>query len=557
MGEVQLCADHRIGRQVAMKVIRGGQAETEEVRARFLREARVQAQLEHPAIVPVYDLGFNDEGQVYFTMKRIRGRTLDSVVDALREGDPDPSLARRRLLTAFAQVCLAVDFAHQRGVLHRDLKPANLMIGEYGEVYVLDWGLAKISAHPSDDPEVDLEGLAEGDSHDTDPRRLLGTPGYIAPEQLEGNSSPRSDVYALGAILFELLTHEFLNLGEAPLVRIGSTIDGPDARASVRRPDLDIPPELDQLCQRATATAVSERFASARELHDALERVLDGDRNVELRKQYAERAAEEAQTLADAAIAGDDASRAPAMRAIARTLGLDPGHKGALSHLAKLLASPPTHLPPEAARALDDTQDEQARLESRHGALGFVSFVIYVPLVLWMGLRDATWLTIATTCMLASAAVLYYTSRQPAPRRRQWFTAAVGTLALVSLYRLFGAFVFLPTIIVGHVVSYATSPDPKLRWGAVGMGILGLCAAAAADWWGLFARQSEAIAGALTINPGIASFPDGPTQLVLLLASIGLVSTPVVIIGRTRDALTRARRRIETQAWHFRQMLDS
>ncbi len=144
MGEVRLARDARIGREVAVKTMRreiGARGES-----RFLREARVQGQLEHPAIVPVYDLGVTRDGETYFTMKRVRGRSLDSILEALAAGELDTvaEFTRRRLLTAFSQVCLAVEFAHARGVLHRDLKPANIMIGDFGEVYVLDWGLAKV-----------------------------------------------------------------------------------------------------------------------------------------------------------------------------------------------------------------------------------------------------------------------------------------------------------------------------------------------------------------------------------------------------------------------------
>ncbi|MEO6417977.1 MAG: protein kinase, partial [Polyangiaceae bacterium] len=133
MGEVRLIKDGRIGREVAMKVIRPGHGSRSDLRSRFLREARVQGQLEHPAIVPVYDLGVDPNGASYFTMKRVRGMTLEEVLDGLRKRDADATIeySRRKLLTAFGSVCLAIDFAHARGVIHRDLKPGNVMLGGF------------------------------------------------------------------------------------------------------------------------------------------------------------------------------------------------------------------------------------------------------------------------------------------------------------------------------------------------------------------------------------------------------------------------------------------
>ena len=141
MGEVLLAKDICIGREVVMKMIRTDQqGSSGEVEARFVREACIQGQLEHPAIVPVYDLGNTPNGDTYFTMRRIRGETLKDVLKGLRESDPAmlARFSRRKLLSAFSNICLAIDFAHTRGIVHRDLKPANIMLGDFGEVYVID-----------------------------------------------------------------------------------------------------------------------------------------------------------------------------------------------------------------------------------------------------------------------------------------------------------------------------------------------------------------------------------------------------------------------------------
>ncbi|HEY2369615.1 MAG TPA: serine/threonine-protein kinase, partial [Polyangiaceae bacterium] len=271
MGEVRLCADAWIGRDVAMKVAKAGQGSAAETRGRFLREARVQGQLEHPNIVPVYDLGLH-RGETFFTMKRIGGHTLEEIVRGLREGREEirAKYNRRKLLSAASQVCLTIAYAHSRGVIHRDLKPANVMLGDFGEVYVLDWGVAKLAGN-----EHEQAGA------------VIGTPGYMPPEQLAGEAvGPRSDVYALGAILFELLALEPLNAGASLNELVAATAkpaDAPSARALSQA----VPPELDAIVLRAADLDPSKRYESARAMHEAIEAFLDGERDAERRRALA------------------------------------------------------------------------------------------------------------------------------------------------------------------------------------------------------------------------------------------------------------------------------
>ncbi len=264
MGEVRLCKDRRIGREIAVKVIKDGQGSGGDARVRFEREARVQGQLEHPSVVPVYDLGIRADGSAFFTMKRVRGETLEEVVDRLRGGDAEAAAThnRRKMLGAFSSLCLAVAFAHSRRVLHRDLKPGNIMLGAYGELYILDWGLAKVlgAAEASSAPDT-LEEPVEAplsQRHRTIAGSMMGTPGYMAPEQIRGEIDAldeRTDVFALGAILFEVLTLEplFGRRGDGVNAVLAATLKGADARASARAPDRAVPPELDAVCVRATA----------------------------------------------------------------------------------------------------------------------------------------------------------------------------------------------------------------------------------------------------------------------------------------------------------------
>src|ERR1044071_1051837 len=178
-GKVLLAHDARIGREVAVKQLHTDRELAPEERARFLREARVQGQLEHPSIVPVYDIDRRPDGSVFFTMRRVVGRTLHSILDDLRKADVSAMsrYTQRELLTAFATVCLTIDYAHTRGVIHRDLKPANIMLGDFGEVYVLDWGLARLVDEQGESREEPQQRLSM-------PGSFLGTPLYMAPEQM-------------------------------------------------------------------------------------------------------------------------------------------------------------------------------------------------------------------------------------------------------------------------------------------------------------------------------------------------------------------------------------
>ena len=211
MGAVLSARENATGRTVAMKVMLPGASE--ESSARFLTEARVTAQLEHPNIVPVHELGVDEQGRVFYTMKLVKGETLAAVLARLKSGDAAAisQYPLNALLNVFQKVCDAVAFAHSRNVLHRDLKPDNIMIGEYGEVLVMDWGLAKIMARklprgaPAAEPGIDDPA---GGKFRTMVGMVMGTPQYMAPEQAEGQIQQidqRTDVYALGAILYHLL----------------------------------------------------------------------------------------------------------------------------------------------------------------------------------------------------------------------------------------------------------------------------------------------------------------------------------------------------------------
>ncbi len=216
MGAIHGALDRNLGRNVAMKVILGEGTPPREQLLRFVREAQVMGQLDHPNIAPIYELGVNDRNQLFYTMKYVKGVTLDYVLKRIRRGDPEviAKYSLPQLLTIFQKICDAVAFAHSRGIIHRDLKPENIMLGEFGQVLVMDWGLAMILAQR--DEETDLAGptvsagaLEHQSLSGTILGDIMGTPQFMAPEQAAGRNTEldeRTDVFALGGILYNILT---------------------------------------------------------------------------------------------------------------------------------------------------------------------------------------------------------------------------------------------------------------------------------------------------------------------------------------------------------------
>jgi serine/threonine-protein kinase len=254
------------------------------MRDRFLVEARITGNLEHPGIVGVYAIGRDPNGQPFYVMRLIRGESLKETIQRFHAAEGSSratgqrTLALRKLINRLIDVCNAVAFAHSRGVLHRDIKPANIMIGKYGETLVVDWGLAKrlykvvdgvdeSQASLTPDPDDPAELTASGS--------VVGTPAYMSAEQAHGRQDlmePTSDVYSLGATLYHLLT------GRAPIQGRGAAEILESARKGNFPPPREIHPSVDPaleaICLRAMAHDPEDRYATARALADDLERWL-------------------------------------------------------------------------------------------------------------------------------------------------------------------------------------------------------------------------------------------------------------------------------------------
>jgi len=555
MGEVWACTDRRIGREVAMKVVRPERGRADPNRARFLHEARVQARLEHPAIVPVYDLGLGPEGDAFFTMKRVRGRTLAEVLGALAAGDAETraSFGWRKLLGAFGQVCLAVDYAHAQGVVHRDLKPGNVMLGDFGEVHVLDWGLAKIrDAEPSP---------ASGMRPRTELGQVLGTPGYMAPEQTVGLPvDARTDVYALGEILREIVTLERRvdpsTRGERAERARGALSLVPDAPLGWG--DGPPPPELLAVCDRALAIRKEDRFPSARALWQEVERTLDGDRDLALRRARADEHARAATTATARALEGDTPShtaRRRALREVGRALALDPGHAGARRALVQLLVEPPAALPVEVEREIRESALTADRASGVFGMVAFVYILMVAPLGYLMGVRDP-FVVAAFPIAIALAAVVRLVSVVRPGRSLRGVVLLASSAAFALLAGLFGPFLFVPGLLAANTVSYALSPVRWLRIASVIVGLLSILVPWGLELAGVLPPSYSFEGGALVVHSHLApSLPAGPTTGLLLLTSLGLVLLPVLFVGQTGRALSAAERRVALHAWQMRQLV--
>lgn len=275
VANLRTCIDKNLGRRVLMKSLHPHLKESELEQRRFLREARVTAQLQHPATVPVYELGRDAEGKMYFTMKRVEGITLRKILEQLagKNREYKERYPLEELLDVFIQVAQAVAYAHSQGVIHRDLKPANVIVGAFGEVMLLDWGLAKVYDAPDEFVETKRQSASE-DLGLTHPGRRYGTPLYMTPEQARGETDvdERCDIYLLGSILYEILTLKTLVWGDDVEEVLRRVIEEDLPTPRERSPERNIPPELDGICSKALQKDPDARYASVLDLVDDVRR---------------------------------------------------------------------------------------------------------------------------------------------------------------------------------------------------------------------------------------------------------------------------------------------
>ncbi len=269
---IQSCKDFHLSRVVAYKSLRPELADDPYENQRFLREARVTAMLQHPNTIPIYELSRDNSGHYYFTMKLVEGSTLREILDGESEIEGWHPAPLRRLVDMLIQVCHALDYAHNHGVVHRDVKPANILLGPFGEVLLLDWGLAKVWSM-TEEQVPPMRSVSDVEPSLTGQGKLQGTVLYMSPEQIE--ESPdldhRTDVYSLGAVLYEVLTGEEMVRGGSVQELVDTVLEAEIVSPRERTPTRDIPAALEEVCLRSVARDPEQRYASARELLLALQ----------------------------------------------------------------------------------------------------------------------------------------------------------------------------------------------------------------------------------------------------------------------------------------------
>jgi len=546
MGEVRLARDLRIDREVAVKLMRVEHRDPDTI-ARFFREAHIQGALEHPAVVPVHDLGIDRAGNPYFVMKRLAGITL---ADVLAQPERLAKWPRRLLLARLVDICLAIELAHTRGVVHRDLKPANLMLGDFGEAYVLDWGLARVVA----DTAIVVAPLS-GDHRpgETAVGALLGTPGYMAPEQVQGAEiGPGTDVFALGCVLYEILAGTpALPRGTAALV---VTLESKAHRPSAAAPPGAIPPELDDLCAHATA-ADREARPSARELGETIQAYLDGDRDLERRRALASDHAR----LAEAAFgeSGDDA-RARSMSEAGRALALDPAHPGAQAILGHLMLEAPRQLPAEALVAADAERAATRRTVVMYSAPLYLGVAILLGVALLvLPVHEPAPVLIMIGLSLAISTIGYTIGSRPLPMKtRTYFVglALNGVMLGVSAL-VFGPLFVAPVFVIGSLASWLAQPTTYGSWITVVFHVGPFLVAVTLEALGVVPATFRLQPHGIELTSWVVDLTPTAAIVVFVLSMISQLVNTVSITLTGRRAQEDAQNRIHAQRWHLQQLL--
>jgi eukaryotic-like serine/threonine-protein kinase len=561
MGTISLVRDKKIGREVALKLMLDHDDTT--ARARFLREARIQACLEHPAIVPVYDMGEKDGGEPYFTMKRIRGQALSQVLRAQREGEP-VAFSRRKLLGMLSQVAVAAHYAHQRGVVHRDIKPANIMLGPHGEVYLIDWGVAKVLGESEELGKAPTRGAIG--ATETEHGKVVGSLVTMAPEQITGDAvDARTDVYALGAVLFEILALQPLHPRGSVVDVAQAIIAGVEARPSVRTPEMNAPQELEELCVAATRRVSSERLDSALAFSQGLEAYLDSEHDEQLRRKNSEEHAAKGKLYAEQVLAvassersdsdGNESSlRGQALREVGRALALDATNKGALSTFVQLLTMPPHVVPDEVRGAQRASTSKIFQVAGSAMVAGNAAIVIFALLLYSMEVRDRQWIAEPLACFLASGIAGLVTRMRPS-HLALFVSCLLSMTGCVFATKATSLTPALPALLVALTAAFSLVSSGRFRAGVLSFAVLCWTAMVYGPAWGLVPRTLRVSDGDIVLHSPAVVFDATWFSLWTFAAVLVLMVLISLIVGAMRSAFQRADDLQRLQAWQLRKLV--
>jgi len=567
MGEVVRQVDKNIGRAVAKKMLHPEMHNAVSLQ-RFVREARVQGQLEHPAVVPVHDFGVDEDGRLFFTMKRIRGQTLSQILDKLaaRDREYEARFSRHKLLSSFVQVCLAIEYAHKRGVIHRDLKPSNIMLGDFGEVYVLDWGLAKLTsrsegdelpvARPSNPRQSTPDVTSDGD--------MLGTPLYMAPEQMRGRhaaADERADVFSLGAILFEILANEPFRRGKTLLALLSEA----ENKSRVERPSergAEVPAELDELCAAALAREPEGRVASARALADAVERYLKGDRDLAARKAQAAELVVAARARLDAPRNERAAALVLALREVLKALALHPGDDDAQRLLVSLMLEGSRDLSPEAYEAFARGDVEMRKLGLRRGIFGYAGWLATFPLAVAVGIRSWPAVLVLVVLTIACLALTIFILRSRVVERADIRVPAVILAVLSAVVAAatsawLGPFVLTPLVAIAATIMFLVHLRRDEGGVVIGLFMLAGTAPFLVEWLHVFPPAYTFTGGDIVLHARMLSLPELPTILYLAYTAAAFIGILGYFVIQLRKKQRDAERRLFGQAWLLEHLFPS